>query len=706
VAGSYTFQLTVKDSGGQSSVCTVNHGAVVTDDHDVVITNRPAVDTLLGPMIRFGANPWPWYDDRHKAEADMQIANMDPYYGDYWDVADPGTVTVTASSTAVTGVGTTFTTTFCNGPGSPTVPKAGIIVWYPTGNPGETGRRDVGVASCQSDTRLTLRYNWANDVVDGSGFNYSDDLAGGTWGYNIAPANYYDNVAAFYALYYRSGIVDYLTAARKLADRFWTGPGIDRGQDYAVAGNTGGSNGGFPNRSMSLLGLVLRALDGRPDFWTPLNNTFYVTKNKYALDYDAEWVPAMWDGREEAYELAEMAYCALYDTDATWKSRCKTWISSELTRVWTPARFADGGWHQFFDSSDSWSTSSSAALTHGSTAVTGTGTSWNSGDDQGLVWFTNSTAKPTSNAGGDPATYTATYVDATHLTLDRGYEGTTGKHGWAISDGSSGSMVVGYGQLPYMMGLISFAFDLASQAIADTDPIGSATYRTYNVSAANWVKTYGYRAALKGMYYFAQFVNCQAPISESNTGCTKGNAIQDMRVLGFETIRGIAAAYKYNGDASLKAFADTIYNAQWAKPATCPSGSTICVPDGSYVNSYDDGDWYMTGTPPAGQAPKWFGQAFGVSALSAWPAYRIGGPQLQLGPPGYVGFNVAEVPNAAKARIAVTTPDGQTSYTDCGPSPCFIAGDNGQGSGQIRLEFLSNSGKVVAQSELPIIRAP
>ena len=114
----------------------------------------------------------------------------------------------------------------------------------------------------------------------------------------------------------------------------------------------------------------------------------------------------------------------------------------------------------------------------------------------------------------------------------------------------------------------------------------------------------------------------------------------------------------------------------------------------------------MTGTPPTGDTPKWFGQAFGVSALSSWPGYRIGGPQLQPGPPGYVGFNLAGVPDAAQARIAITTPDGQTSNTDCGPSPCFIAGDKGQGSSQIRLEFLSSSGKVVARSELPIIQAP
>jgi hypothetical protein len=87
------------------------------------------------------------------------------------------------------------------------------------------------------------------------------------------------------------------------------------------------------------------------------------------------------------------------------------------------------------------------------------------------------------------------------------------------------------------------------------------------------------------------------------------------------------AAYAYNQDPGLKSFADLLYNAMWAKPGTCPSGSVVCVPDGFYADSYDDTGWYMTGTPPVGQAPKWFGDVWGFSGLSAWPAVRVGGPQ-------------------------------------------------------------------------------
>ena len=199
--GSYVFQLTVTDGSGGSSSCSVKDGAVFTDDNGVVVTNNAAADTLLGPMVRWGANPWPWFDDRHKAAADLQIANMDTYYGAYWNVPGPGTVAVTASNPIVVGSATAFTTTFCQGPVNPQTPKPGaqMIVWYPDPG-GGTGRREWTVASCQGDTQLTLAYPaWKGDVAGGSGLNYTydDGSISGVWQYGNGPANFYDNVAAF-----------------------------------------------------------------------------------------------------------------------------------------------------------------------------------------------------------------------------------------------------------------------------------------------------------------------------------------------------------------------------------------------------------------------------------------------------------------------------------------------------------------------------
>ena len=90
VFGSYVFQLTVTDSSDQSSVCTVKDGAVATDDNGIVVTNNANVDLLLGPMVRYGANPWPWYDNRHKQAADNENSIMDVYFPAWWDTPGPG----------------------------------------------------------------------------------------------------------------------------------------------------------------------------------------------------------------------------------------------------------------------------------------------------------------------------------------------------------------------------------------------------------------------------------------------------------------------------------------------------------------------------------------------------------------------------------------------------------------------------------------
>ena len=108
-------------------------------------------------MVRYGANPWPWFDNRHKQAADNQNAVMDTYFPAWWDTPAPGTVTVTTGSAAVVGVGTTFTTTFCQGPGKPTVAQAGypmIAIWHPLGS--GTGRVMQYVVSCTDDTHLTM----------------------------------------------------------------------------------------------------------------------------------------------------------------------------------------------------------------------------------------------------------------------------------------------------------------------------------------------------------------------------------------------------------------------------------------------------------------------------------------------------------------------------------------------------------------------
>ena len=710
VFGSYVFQLTVTDSSGQQTSCTIKDGAVATDSNNVVITGNSALDALIGPQIRFGANPWPWFDNRHKAAADVQNADLNPYYSSYWDTPGTGTVTVTPNSTTVTGFGTSFTTTFCQGPANPTQPKSvngdgvSIIVWYPTSVAGQTGRRSLGVASCQSDTSLTIWNPWGTDVSGGSNLNYtySDDNVAGNWIFNPDPANFYDNVAAFYTLYYRSGLDDYLTAARTLADRFWLSPIIDRG---ASCGPNAPSTCTFP-RNLSLLGLTLRALDGRSDMWPGL----HLVWDKF-MSYDLALADPIQgqisDLREEAYQLSFISYCALVDTDPNYRAKCKASISQAFANIWTPFRFPDGSWPTLYYGGmggspgySSWDTGSTVTLTNGSTTVIGNGTSWGAGyfpsscvQGSGgcAMWFTNTPGRPTNNAGGDNTFYTPTFVDATHLTLDRPYQGASGTHGWALS-GPLVAGLLGWGVQPYMLGIAGTAFDYAARAIADTDPTTSALAHSYTVSAANWLKTNGYWPDEKGLYYGAGFVNCQAPISDSNAVCTAGNTQSAARTLSSEVMRAVGTAYAYSGDSSLQLFGDTLYSAMYSKPGT--GGPN---PDGYYVSDWDDvWGWYMYGAPPAGKAPKYFGMFFGFGDNSTWPAYRLGSASTVVSSLASVPLQPSE---AAQVRIILTAPDGEVSESLCGSSHCSVNIDPRQGAHRVTVQYLETGGKLLFSEE-------
>ena len=710
VFGSYVFQLTVTDSSNQSSSCTVKDGAVATDNNDIVITNNSAVDTLLGPMVRWGANPWPWYDNRHKAAADYQISVMDTMFPAWWDTPGPGTVTVTNGSATVVGVGTTFTTTFCQGPSQPTVIQYGpynpiIAIWHPLGT--GTGRRMESVLSCTDDTHLTLRgYVWNSDgtTPQGSGLTYAADPVGQyalnwEWAQQGAPANYYDNVAAYYALYYRSGIDDYLTAARAFADRFWENPVMDQGL------NPSGFSFGIMQRSKSAMGLVLRALDGRPDMWPGLH---LIWNNVMGLMSGTDVTYGyIWDEREEAYQLAMASYCALFDTDSTYRSTCKTVIVNSFPAVWTPYKFPDGSWPYMSYTLNSWYPSSiPATLTNGSTTVTDLSASWTSANflpSGARIWFLNDPIPSThGNSQGDPVAYTGTFVDSTHLALDRPYEGTSGSHHWVFNNVEP----VGWVSYPYMTGMLSTAFDLAAKAVADVNPTTATLAHSYNVASANWLKDVAYNPSAKGLYYFAGSVDCPGgPLAGANVWCVWGGDAPAARVQSAEAIRGVMLAYAYNRDPALKAFADTLYNAMWARPTTCPSGSTLCVPDGIYLTGMDVGQYMISGGPPTnGATPwKWFGQFFGWSGLSSWPGNRVGGVQPRAGESLYIGANLPGVPGATKIRVVITDPSGSTTTTDCNALPCAVTVDSRQGDPLVSIQYLSATGAVLASSRTPLI---
>jgi hypothetical protein len=617
--GSYVFQLTVTDGSGQSSTCTVKDGAVATDESNIVITGDTAVDTLLGPMIQWGRNSWPWYDDRHMKHADLHIRDMDAIYPAWWDNLGPGTIEVRDGDHNLYGTGTSFTTTLCQGPDNPTKPKpyATVAVWYNRAD-GTTGRTMYTITSCASDTLAVMEFPW--DAVcrpAGSRLQYGygavPEVTNWGWAQVGSPYNYYDNVAAYYALYYRSGIDDYLAAARKLADEFWKSPMLDEGTSFVL---DHGSQYTFTGRSLSMMGMVLRALDGRPEMWTGIRKRCDID-NYYLNRLDLAW--GMWDEREMAYHLLDLSYCALFDPNPATQATYKAAISSGIAKTWTANRGAHD-WSYLWYAKASWDANGGGGnanggrvtLGRGSRTVTGSGTNWAAGDFPATIWFLNSTARPARNSDGDPVVYTATYVSPTVLTLDRLYEGASGVHGWATS-----TMIVGYGFQPFVRGILASAFDLASKAIDNSDPVNSALAQNYALVAVNDIKTLGYWPATKGLLYFAGGINCQPPASYTNSACTQNYSPEQARALNAEAIRGIMFTYAAAADPALKDFADTLYSAMWSKPGT---GSP--EEDGVYLSDEDDSGFFFTSRPPGGS--KWLGMFFGFASGSAWPALRVG----------------------------------------------------------------------------------
>jgi hypothetical protein len=139
----------------------------------------------------------------------------------------------------------------------------------------------------------------------------------------------------------------------------------------------------------------------------------------------------------------------------------------------------------------------------------------------------------------------------------------------------------------------------------------------------------------------------------------------------------------------------------FSKPGT--GGPTS---DGSYLSALDDGrGYYVTGTPPGGQAPKWFGQFFGYGALSAWPAYRLGGPQPEVPGSVDVAFDRQAIPNATQVRITITAPSGTTTHTVCDISPCRVRLDRRQGDHLMAIDYLFAQDARAAAGKTAILAA-
>jgi hypothetical protein len=152
---------------------------------------------------------------------------------------------------------------------------------------------------------------------------------------NYLNRNYYDLGLALYTEYYRTGNPTLLAHARKVTDSWWMLPNAGQGT------NTNWDNS-FSPRSSSLGGLMLRALDGRPEMWPWI--TGYT---RYMLNiYVSRWIGQDYirGARDGGYMLLYGAMLARVHPDPAVQAEFTAKVRAAGVNYYAANQYPDGSW--------------------------------------------------------------------------------------------------------------------------------------------------------------------------------------------------------------------------------------------------------------------------------------------------------------------------------------------------------------------------
>jgi hypothetical protein len=657
VFGTYVVKLTVTDDAGQKGEATLQFGAVAMTDEGVVVYGDPNVEKIFGPMIAFGKNPWPWADSRHKYLSEFfgEKLTTDPDYEDVWNKPLPGTINVINGSTTVTGVGTTFQQSLvCDGTGR-------FLIHYPRST-GGFGRFLFNISSCPSDTTLILSSPY-NLTASANGLNYSlypSNVEGAyaNGGNNI---NYYDNILAHYALYFRSGNTKYRDYARTLAYRWWTSPLIDRR-----------FTGVLP-RLASPIGLVACVVVDDCTTRYPVFETFWQDYEESIESADIFVKEDRWPGgdiREEGYRALIHVLAALFDPNPAKAARYTNDVNQGLAAKWLPRRQVNG---TFFPPKDIAGIRDEVMVENGSTIVTAiNGTQFASNVCTAtsyipLAWFSESATQ------FDRTAYPCTFVNATTLKLATPYAGTSGSKKILISN------IVGVGTQPFTLG-VPATYLRYHYLINQSPQIANAL-----IGVTDWLMNYGFNPRNKGLFYGREFAGCEPPSKYVN--CENGGYdVQDggARFYAAEPMASWAWTYQIAPLQSRKDRGDLHYAGIFGKLGGPMAG------DGYFYNEFENDGFVVTQ-----RKSKDFGFAFGFGFASTWPAVRLGAPAPEKLVSSTLSVDMSRFPQGTSMRVTVTQPSGAKSVFTCAESPCQVTLDARQGAHWARIEFLDSSSQLI-----------
>lgn len=709
VFGSYVFQLTVADSSGTSSVCTVNHGAVATDDNFVVVTGSQQFDHFIGPAIMWGKNPWPWYDRMASQTGQLFVEKQKSDFLPVWRTASAhGTVSVARSFTpgvSIAGAGTSFAADFFGGSCPGAWNGNYLILWYPT-QWGTRGYRYLTPTGCTDDEHMSVReptYFMASAVSGGQyGVMSTSQIA--RWINGSNNANYYDNVLGFYALWKTTGLDYWHQAATSLADLWWESPGIDQGQTCWNGGRPGAGLEGYwcpAPRQFSLFGLMLRAVDQKPDMW---QHGLYMMLDSHV----ARVSPAgpVGDIREDSAMMGQVCAGALLlrelNLDRTRATTYANFCGAMVHSHFGPYRRANGEFSGPQYPYSTWNTGmGTLTVTAGSKTATvdsGTIDCTNVTPAVTRLWVTAS-AYSNLNSAGDAMSYQVDACTASRLTLHAPYAGRyAGAHrGWML--GLIGGEIVQPFIEGYMAGQLAVAAD-ALQAAGNT--ADAATAKTWAAGIAQWLMDKmkgGYRPATGGLFYvrggLANDAGCEPdPEHANNNGnaCTgEYSDVQSSRFLGAETVRALSHAYLYARSDQQKAAVDDFFGKMWGG-----------------LGGPGADDSYLSGFFPQAESGKAkdFGFCCGMGGGAQWAAARLGGLAAEDRQIIRVPVKIDSVANAAKVQATVTEPSGAATSFVCAASPCEITVDRRQGNHLLRFDSLDGAGHVLSSGEPAVLAVP
>lgn len=624
------------------------------------------IRTWLGPISCHGdaVNPWPFYDTTATNAVTNAMTNhgdvgSGAFYTPWWRNYKAGTLTLTAGTPlTISASGTSFQSTICNS-GTSIRSGAEVSVKY-TGTDGRTHFMDIRPTGCPSNTVFTTTYPYTTTPVgtmpDCTGgpvacqglqyaVTYDGDSEGSRWRYGQAPADYYDSALAYWYQWQRQGSTTARDAYRQLADWQWESPAFDQGNAILFNGNNN-----IAIRSWSFNSIFLRELEGETSYLTGLRVFIDTASNSIRnlmTGFYTSW-GNIYDLRDEAYAQAYLNACALLDTGGGGSSSaCLTALGTLSTGLWQAFQSADGGWYAPYYSTGSPTAAGgrgSVTATNGSTSLVLSGATWTSGDagNAGITCgpkvggagngtcFLLFTATPTSfpaygSAAWDTEAYSVTYVDPTHMTLDRPYNGTTGSgKGWI-----AGAPGVGHVVQPFMEALACDEMERSARILDGVNNTARDVYRAISNKCNDWLLL-TVRANHGALYFYG--TSCA-----NSTMCYYGDAAdaEADKVLGLEFISSWGDNYQRTANASYKAAADDMATGQWCKTGT---GCTL-TPGADYFASWNyPGGFYYTYSNLLGD--KWLGQNFGhPRALISWIVQRIPPTtsHTAIGPLNFIG---------------------------------------------------------------------